>query len=163
MSGFSTRIPSSGRWMVISPLSPISDSVDSSPGNPKQWSPWRWLMKIRRRRLSLMPYFMICICVPSPQSIINRLPRKSMICDVGICRGVGFADAQPRIVTLKGSIICANIQIFSNIPAADVKSALYLSNCGSAVRVICSPVMGWVNVMCRAWSINRGAGEASLP
>ena len=47
----------------------------STPGRPRQWSPWKWVMKIRVIWLAVTPANSIWRCVPSPGS--NSSPSDS--------------------------------------------------------------------------------------
>src|SRR5690554_3115156 len=73
--------------------------VESSPGNPKIWSPCRCEMKRLWSLLMRALYLLIWSCVPSPQSIIKSFSCRSTSCEGGLCNVVGMADPQPRMVT----------------------------------------------------------------
>ena len=58
-----------------------------------------WEMKTAMRREKWTLYLRSCICVPSPQSIINCFPLTSTTCDEQKCLPVGSALPHPKIFT----------------------------------------------------------------
>ena len=60
-----------------------------------------WARRPKRTRIRR-----ICTWVPSPQSIIYNLSRKSTICDVARCRVVGNAEPHPNMFISKSAICC---------------------------------------------------------
>ena len=58
-----------GRVMARDPWATRSREIRcSTPGRPRQWSPWKWVMQICEISLALTPASSICRWVPSPGS-----------------------------------------------------------------------------------------------
>ncbi len=62
------------RSMTLSSVMPPFPSVHKSPGSPKTWSPWRWLMNTRVTLPGLMGLLWIWTWEPSPQSKSQTSP-----------------------------------------------------------------------------------------
>ena len=92
------------QYMLSAHLRPIMDNVDSSPINPKQWSPCTCEMKIWLRRDRCVCCFLMLIWVPSPQSISSSFSWASKIWADWLAVGVGMADPLPNMVNLNVSI-----------------------------------------------------------
>lgn len=67
--------------------------------------------------------FLICSCVPSPQSIMNSSLPTLTICELGLWWVVGSAEPHPNMCTSNCSIVCcallmvAKVVLFCNVGA----------------------------------------------
>ena len=108
---------------------PKSPKVEMSPISPKQWSPWRWEMKIWLRRENFSLERRSWSCAPSPQSIMNSFSRMFTTCDDAKCRVVGKADPQPNMFTSNFSIGCKDTKGMEIKKEALVKECFFLKIC----------------------------------
>ena len=97
MMSESIRAPAAKERVVIDPAMLCSASVDMSPGSPRKWSPWRWLMKMWRSRENPTRCRIICSCAPSPQSIIINCSLALITWQEGRCCRLGLADPHPSM------------------------------------------------------------------
>ena len=75
---------------------PALPSVNKSPGSPPTWSPWKCEMKMVPSARNPQPSRRIETCVPSPQSISERLPLTRNRRALRARSGRGIAPPVPR-------------------------------------------------------------------